>query len=139
MKTTVHTGEDGDAAEMAHVLSVLPLDRLNHGFRAYTDPVLMKTVREKDLTMCLCPTSNMRVGFIKDKPHLNQVLRSLYDNGVKFCVNTDNPAMLRTNLRKELDLVREAEALTEDEIAQTTRWAFEAAFVPTEAGKNLYL
>ena len=30
LKTTVHTGEDGDAAEMAHVLSVLPLDRLNH-------------------------------------------------------------------------------------------------------------
>lgn len=139
LKTTVHTGEDGDAAEMAHVLSVLPLDRLNHGFRAYTDPTVMETVRKRDLTMCLCPTSNMRVGFIKDQKHLGEILRTLYDNEVKFCINTDNPAMLRTNLRKEMDLVRESGALSEAELDQTRRWAFEASFVPTEAGKNLYL
>jgi adenosine deaminase len=139
LKTTVHTGEDGDAAEMAHVLSVLPLDRVNHGFRAYTDRKLMETVRAKDLTLCMCPTSNMRVGFIRDIAHLGEIVRTLYDSGVKFCINTDNPAMLRTNLRKELDLVRESSAMSVGEIDQIVRWAFEASFIPTEAGKNLYL
>ena len=139
LKTTVHTGEDGDAAEMARVLSVLPLDRINHGFRAYTSPELMETIREKNLTLCLCPTSNMKVGFIKDGRHLKEVLRTLLDNGVKFCINTDNPSMLRTNLVKELELLRQHQALTEAEIDQTIQWAFEAAFVPTEPGRNLYL
>lgn len=139
LKTTVHTGEDGTAEEMAHVLDILPLDRVNHGFRAYTSLKLMHTIKEKNLTLCLCPTSNMKVGFIKDGAHLKEVIRTFYDNGVKFCVNTDNPAMLKTNLTKEIELMREHGILSEDEIDQTVRWAFEASFIPTEIGKNLYL
>ncbi len=139
LKTTVHTGEDGDAEEMKHVLSVLPLDRVNHGFRAYTDSALMETIRNKNLTLCLCPTSNMKVGFIKGGDHLREVIRTFYDHGVKFCLNTDNPSMLQTNLVKEIELMRTHGILSESEIDQTIKWAFEAAFVPTESGRNLYL
>lgn len=139
LKTTVHTGEDGTVEEMEHVIDVLPLDRLNHGFRAYTSPKVMEKVRKKNLTMCLCPTSNLSVKFIKDGKHLKEVIRALYDNGVKFCVNTDNPSMLRTNLRKEIQLLRDNDCLTEDEINQTIKWAFEASFVTTEPGRNLYI
>lgn len=139
LKTTVHTGEDGDAEEMAHVLKVLPLDRLNHGFRAYTSPELMKEVVKKNLTMCLCPTSNIKVGFIRDGAHLKEVIRTLYDNGVKFCMNTDNPSMLRTNIKQEIQLLRDNNILTEEEISQTVKWAFEASFVPTAPDRNLYL
>ncbi|MDO8561277.1 MAG: amidohydrolase family protein [bacterium] len=139
LKTTVHTGEDGTVEEMEHVLKVLPLDRINHGFRAYTSAPLLKTIREKNLTLCLCPTSNMRVGFIRDGKHLKEVIRTLYDSGVKFCINTDNPSMLKTNLSKEIELMRQHEILSEEEIDQTVKWAFEATFIPTEPGKNLYL
>jgi len=139
LKTTVHTGEDGDAEEMAYVLKVLPLNRVNHGFRASTSPALMQTIREKDLTLCLCPSSNMKVGFIRDIEHLREIVRTLFEGGVKFCINTDNPAMLKTNLTREIHLLRENNILSEQEIDQTIQWAFEASFVPTEPGKNLYL
>src|SRR3989344_3752124 len=139
LKTTVHTGEDGTAEEMAHVLKVLPLDRVNHGFRSYTSPELMEDIRNKDLTLCLCPSSNMKVGFIKDVEHLREILRTLYDNGVKFTINTDNPSMLNTSVINEIDILRRNNILSEAEIDQTIQWAFEAAFVPTEPGKNLYL
>lgn len=139
LKTTVHTGEDGTAEEMRHVIETLPLDRLNHGFRAYTDPALMEVVREKNLTMCLCPTSNLSVGLIRDIEHLREVLRTLYDAGVKFCVNTDNPALLGTTLVKEIAMIRDNGILSEQEIRQTNRWAFEAAFVDQERPSNLYL
>jgi len=139
LKTTVHTGEDGTVEEMEHVLSVLPLDRVNHGFRAYTSPSVMQTLRERGLTLCLAPTSNMSLGFIKDMPHLKEILRTLFDNSVKFCINTDNPSMLKTNLSKELELVRQSGALTEEEITKVIRWGFEATFIPTEPGRNLYL
>ena len=139
LKTTVHTGEDGTAEEMNHVLDVLPLDRLNHGFRAYTDPALMEKVRKKNLTMCLCPTSNLSVGFIKDGAHLKEVLQTLWKHEVKFCINTDNPSMLRTNLTKEIDLLRTYAIFDESQIDQIIRWAFECSFIPTETGKNLYL
>lgn len=139
LRTTVHTGEDGTVEEMDHVISILPLNRLNHGFRAYTDPKLMEKVRKLDLTMCLCPTSNMSVKFIKDIPHLKEVIRALYDNGVKFCMNTDNPSMLKTNLRKEIALLSENGILNEKEIAQMNTWAREASWIDMKKETNLYL
>ncbi|HWP61678.1 MAG TPA: adenosine deaminase [Candidatus Paceibacterota bacterium] len=139
LKTSTHTGEDGTAEEMAHVLSVLPVNRVNHGFRAYTSPELMETVRKKNLTLCICPTSSLKLGFIKDHAHLKEILRTLIDNEVKFCINTDNPAMLHTNLLKEIELVREHGGLTESELDQVIQNGFDAAFTPTEAGRNLYL
>ncbi len=139
LKTTVHTGEDGTAEEMAYVLKNLPLDRLNHGFRAYSDKALMEEVRKKDLCMCLCPTSSLSLKFFKDGAEMKMVLRTLLENGVKFCINTDNPSMLRTNLAKEIDLMRQYDILSEEDIDQTTAWAREASFVTTEPGKNIYL
>ena len=94
---------------------------------------------KKNLTMCLCPTSNLSVGFIKDGKHLKEVITALWKNGVKFCINTDNPSMLKTNLTKEIDLMRKHEILDEKQIAQTITWAFEASFIPNAPGKNLYL
>lgn len=139
IKTTVHTGEEGTVEEMEHVLTVLPLDRVNHGFQAYTSPKVMEMVKEKDLTLCICPTSNMSVGLIKNPAHLKEIIRTLYDNGVKFCLNTDNPSMLRTTLVKEINLMREYEILSEKEIDQVIQWGFDASFIPTVPGKNLYL
>lgn len=139
LKTTVHTGEDGTVEEMDHVLDVLPLDRLNHGFRAYTDKKVMAKVVKKNLTMCLCPTSNLSVKFIRDIAHLKEVIQTLWKNDVKFCVNTDNPSMLRTNLRKEMALLTDNDILNEKQMDQTVKWAFEASFVTTAPDKNLYL
>ena len=81
----------------------------------------------------------MRVGFVEDASHLKKILRTFLDNGVKFCVNTDNPAMLKTTLSKEIEFLREREILSEGEIDQTILWALDASFIPTEVGKNLYL
>lgn len=139
LKTTVHTGEDGTAEEMRHVLKVLPLDRINHGFRAYEDPKLMELVAKKDLTLCMCPTSNMSVKFIRDTDHLREVVQTLWKGGVKFCFNTDNPSMLRTTLPKELAMIRDNGILDDGQIQQTVQWAFDAAFVDQKRASNLYL
>ncbi len=139
LKTTVHTGEDGDAAEMRHVLKTLPVDRINHGFRAYTEPDLMDEIIKRNLTLCLCPSSNLRIGFARDTEHFKEIVRTLYDRGVKICFNTDSPSMLRTNLPKELAFVRDHNILSETEIAQTTKWAFDASFIDRSTPGNLYL
>ena len=139
LKTSAHTGEEGTVEEMEHVLRTLPLHRVNHGFRAYTSPQVMKMLVKNDLTLCLCPTSNLKLAFIRDAMHLKEVIRTLFDHGVKFSINTDNPAMLKTNLKKEYEMLLANEILDEKEIDQVIRWAFEATFIPTEPGKNLYL
>ncbi len=139
LKTTVHTGEDGTAEEMAYVLKHLPLDRLNHGFKAYTDTALMAEVVKRNLCLCICPTSSLSVKFFENPAHMKVILRTLLEHGVKFCINTDNPSMLRTTMRKEVQLMREYAILSEEEIDRTMEWAREATFIPTAPGKNIYL
>lgn len=139
IKTTVHTGEDGTPEEMDHVVSILPLDRINHGIKAAMSKELMRKVVKKNLTLCICPTSNLKVGFVKDIDHLRTVIQTLWQNGVKFCINTDNPCMLRTNLKKELHLLLTNNVLDEEQIEQTIKWAFEASFINTKSDSNLYL
>lgn len=140
LKTTVHTGEDGSPEEMDHVLNVLPLNRINHGIKAVYSKDLMNKVKDKDLTLCICPTSNLRVGFIESIDHLKKVVQTLYNNGIKFCINTDNPIILRTNLSKEIDMIRKNNILTEEQIDQTVKWAFEATFINLSNNhENLYL
>lgn len=99
----------------------------------------MEKIVKQDLTMCLCPTSNLSVKFIRDIEHLGEVIRTLYDNGVKFCMNTDNPSMLKTNLSKEIALLRDNNILNEKEISQMNTWAREASFIDLKRESNLYL
>jgi hypothetical protein len=48
--------------------------------------------------------------------------------------------MLRTNLTKEIAILTDNNILTEEEIDQTTKWAFEASFINLRnPNENLYL
>ena len=140
LKTTVHTGEDGTVKEMEQVVSALPLNRINHGIKSVESASLMKTLVKKNITLCLCPSSNLKVGFIKDISHLKQVIQTLWKNQVKFCFNTDSPSMLKTNIVNEINLIRNNKILKEIQIDQTIRWAFEASFINlNNKNENLYL
>jgi adenosine deaminase len=139
LKTTVHTGEDGSTDEMEYVLSHLSLNRINHGIKAAESPRLMKSINAKNLTLCICPTSNMKIGFVKGWNHYKEILQTLYRNNVKFCINTDNPAMHQKGLRDEIQELLTNDVLNLEQVQQTLVWAVEAAFIPTTKGKNLYL
>lgn len=139
LKTSVHTGEDGDSEEMAYVLKHLSLNRVNHGIKAHESKEIMKELVKRDLTLCICPTSNTRIGFVKGWSHYKKILNTLFDNGVKFCVNTDNPAMHQKGLRAEIQQLLDNDVLDEKQLKQVVQWAFDASFIRTEKGRNLYL
>lgn len=141
LKTTVHTGEEGTPEEMNKVLDVLELDRINHGIKAAYSEEVMQKVKDRNLTLCICPTSNIILNLTKDMEEYKWVIQTLYNNGVKMCFNTDNPVMLKTNLVKELDIIRSNNILTDEQLDQTVQWAFEASFInlTNTDGSNLYL
>lgn len=139
LKTTIHTGEDGDADEMAHILSKIPLDRIHHGFACVTSPKLMEEVARRKLTLCICPSSSIRMGFMHGVEHLREIIHAFLTHDIRFTINTDSPAMLRTNILRELAILRDNHILTEEQITQTIQWAFDARFIPTTREQNMYL
>jgi adenosine deaminase len=129
---TIHVGEEGGAfgrEEVAEVVEVLRPDRIGHGILAAGDDELMRELREAEIVLEICPTSNLLTKALVDENAIRQVFRSFVEAGVRFTIATDGPEMMRTHLRDELDLLLRIGALTPDELDEANVRGHEASFV----------
>jgi adenosine deaminase len=135
LKTTVHTGETaGTGAEgVRAVVEQLEPERIGHGIRAAQDERVMDLLRERGVTLEICPSSNLATRAVGSLDELGTILGRFWDRGVKFTINTDGPYLLDTSMRNELRMVREAGVLSEEQVDQALRWAREASFVDPAA------
>jgi adenosine deaminase len=129
---TIHVGEEGGAhglEEVGEVVESLRPDRLGHGILAARDASLMAALRDADITLEICPTSNLLTKALAGQDVLRETLRTFVDNGVPFTIATDGPEMMRTHLRDELELLLRIGALSEDELAAANARGHDASFV----------
>jgi adenosine deaminase len=129
---TIHVGEEGGdigRAEIGEVLEVLRPDRIGHGILAAGDDELMRGLRDSEVVLEICPTSNLLTKALADESEVRDVFRAFVDAGVRFTIATDGPEMMRTHLRDELDLLLRIGALTQDELAEANARGHEASFV----------
>jgi len=131
LKTTVHTGETaGTGAEgVRAVVEELCPHRIGHGIRAAQDERVMDLLRERGVTLEVCPTSNLATRAISSHQEMREVLQKLWRRGVRFTINTDGPYLLDTSMAREVEMLRHHGILAEEQIEQTFRWAREASFV----------
>ncbi|MEI6533050.1 MAG: adenosine deaminase [Candidatus Roizmanbacteria bacterium] len=140
LKTSVHTGEDGTPEEMKYVLNNLSLNRINHGIKATEDERILDEIKSKDLTLCICPSSNIRLEMVRSIDHFREIVQIFLKNNIKFCINTDSPAMFRTNLIKEFSFLLKHKILTYEQILESNINAFGATFINLpNKNDNLYL
>jgi adenosine deaminase len=132
LKTTVHTGETaGTGAEgVMAVVEHLKPNRIGHGIRAAYDEAAMKVLREQDVLLELCPTSNLQTKAVEDIQEFKHIVRTLWDRGVKLTINTDGPYLLDTDMRTEVNLVEKHGILTAEQMDQTLAWARQYSFIP---------
>src|SRR5881394_2687607 len=129
---TIHVGEEGGEMgreEIGEVLEVLRPDRIGHGILASSDQELMRELREAEVVLEICPTSNLLTKALADEEAVRDVFRTFVNNGVRFTIATDGPEMMRTHLRDELHLLRRIGALSEDELDEANARGHEASFV----------
>jgi adenosine deaminase len=77
LRTTVHTGETaGTGAEgVRAVVEQLEPDRIGHGIRAAQDDRVMALLRERGVTLEICPTSNLATRAVSGTAELREVLQ----------------------------------------------------------------
>ena len=129
---TIHVGEEGGDVgreEVAEVLDVLRPDRIGHGILAAGDEELMRELRESEVVLEICPTSNLLTKALVDESAVRDVFRMFVDSGVRFTIATDGPEMMRTHLRDEFDLLLRIGALTQDELDEADARGHDASFV----------
>jgi len=129
---TIHVGEEGGdmgREEIAEVLEALRPDRIGHGILAAGDDELMRELREREVVLEICPTSNLLTKALADEDAVRETFRAFVGNGVPFTIATDGPEMMRTHLRDEFELLLRIGALDEDEARDANARGHDVSFV----------
>jgi adenosine deaminase len=135
---TIHVGEEGGdmgREEIGEVVEVLRPDRIGHGILAAGDNELMAALRDAEIVLEICPTSNLLTKALPSEDAVRETLRAFADSGVQFTIATDGPEMMRTHLLDELDLLRRIGALDEEELERANQRGHEASFVRSAAAR----
>jgi adenosine deaminase/aminodeoxyfutalosine deaminase len=122
---TAHAGESMGPESVRAALA-LGAERIGHGIAAARDEGLMRELRERDIPLEICITSNLVTGVVKRIEE--HPVRRLFDAGVPITLNTDDPAMFGCTLTGEFALARRQFGFSEEELRRIAENGFRYAF-----------
>ncbi len=131
-----HAGESTGPQTMWDAITTLGAERIGHGIAAAQDEALLAYLREHDIPLEICPTSNVctrAVPSLREHP-----LPALTAAGVPVTINSDDPPMFSTTLNNEYAVAAQLLGLDAAGIAELARQGVRYSFLP-ESGKRTIL
>lgn len=128
MASVPHAGEVAGAESVWGALRTLKAQRIGHGVRCLEDPALVAELRERQIPLEVCPTSNVCLGVaasIAEHP-----LPRLLAEGLYVTINSDDPPMFNTTLTDEYLKIAEAFDFSRETIEQLVINAVRASLLP---------
>lgn len=126
---TIHAGEADGPKSVREAIS-FGAKRIGHGVRSIEDENVIRLLREKEITLEICPTSNIDTKLyktIKDNP-----IDKLRRQGIRVTINTDNRTVSNTNLTREYNLLKDSFDYKEEDFLEFNLNALDAAFITNE-------
>jgi adenosine deaminase len=102
-----HAGQVGGPDVVREAVELLGAARVAHGVGAESDADVLRLLVDRGVCMCVCPSSNARIG-------LRPNFRKFADLGIPLVVNTDDPAMVPTTLERELTVAETVHGLNRE-------------------------
>jgi adenosine deaminase len=130
-----HAGEHAGPESIREALAVCDAERIGHGVRAIDDPSLLEALRERQIPLEVCPTSNVCLGVAPDYP--SHPFDRLYRAGLALSVGSDDPAFFNTNLTRELLRLHQAFGYSPAELAGLSLAALRHSFLPQARQREL--
>jgi adenosine deaminase len=132
---TLHAGECGCGKNVADAV-MLGATRIGHGIALKDTPEHFALIKEKDVLLEICPTSNFQtktVTTLADYP-----FRLFQEAGLKVCINTDNRTVSNTTLTDEFMKLHEWYGITYADMEQLLHNAVNGAFISEKEKQGLH-
>ncbi|MFG1710215.1 adenosine deaminase [Nonomuraea sp. M3C6] len=130
-----HGGEMSGPETIWEVIEGLGAERIGHGINCLSDDRLVAYLRETQLPLDVCPTSNVctgQIAAIGDHP-----LPRMLEEGLYVTLNSDDPPMFATTLAEEYRVAAEVFGFGRKELAQLARNGVQASYLAEERKQAL--
>ncbi|MDT8342125.1 MAG: adenosine deaminase [Longimicrobiales bacterium] len=125
---TVHAGEAAGPESIRQALVEGRAQRIGHGTRLCEDPALEEVVRDQQIPLEICLTSNVQTRAAESLAA--HPLRRYFEAGIPVTLCTDNRLVSGTTLQQEYQAAREHQGFSDPELARLAWHGFRAAFLP---------
>lgn len=125
LRSLPHAGEMTGPETIWEAIEGLGAERIGHGTSCVRDPRLIAHLRETQLPLEVCPTSNLRTGQVPDLAA--HPMPRMLEEGLFVTLNSDDPPMFDTTLTGEYRVAAEVFGLGPAELAALVRNAVAAS------------
>lgn len=130
-----HAGETGGADRVREAIGVGRAERVGHGIRALEDADLVAELRDRQVPLEVCPSSNVALGLV---PSLAaHPLPRLVAAGLVVTLNTDVPSITGRALTDGYAAVRSTFGAGDAELAGLAVAAVDASFAPDPVKRRI--
>lgn len=106
LKLKAHIGEYGSAQLVRLAVDMLELNEVQHGISAASSTEVMRYLRDNEVRLNLCPTSNVALNRVKSL--LVHPARLFYDAGIRISINSDDIMVFGKSVSEEYQALYQA-------------------------------
>ena len=131
LRITSHAGEEPGEQAPGEVLSAindLGAERIGHGIHIINDEGAMDVVREKNVALEVCPTSNWLTSAVPSTAE--HPIRRLMEAGIPVTINSDDPGLFGIDLCHEYELLHHEHGFTLNDFEHCNDIAAAQSFLP---------
>jgi adenosine deaminase len=133
---TIHAGETGVGRNVLEAIEILNASRIGHGIYISNTPKAYHAVKEKNIVLEVCPTSNQQTKAVNSIE--NHPIGDFIKDHLKVTINTDNRTVSNTTLTNEIKKVMETFDFDIEVYKEIYRNSVLGAFIP-ESEKDILL
>jgi len=132
---TAHAGEAAGPESVWAAVEQLGVERIGHGVRAVEDTRLVEVLKQKQIPLEICITSNLKTQIYPTAEA--HPFKYLFEQGLRVTLNSDDPTMFGATITDEFLLAHEQLHFSLDDLQKLTGNAIQAAFIPTVLKSDL--